>query len=102
MPVAMQNEAAGEYEAAFAVATRQQRWASASGCGSVLARRPYTGPRSDQAGADSGRSALLDEAMLAASSGELSPIITGVVYCGVIAAARKRTRCAVRESGPKP
>jgi DNA-binding CsgD family transcriptional regulator len=29
--------------------------------------------------------ALLDQAMLAASAGELSPIVTGVVYCGVIA-----------------
>ena len=29
--------------------------------------------------------ALLDEAMLTASSGRLSPIVTGVVYCGVIA-----------------
>src|SRR5204863_2691281 len=29
--------------------------------------------------------ALLDEAMLSASAGELSPMITGVVYCGVIA-----------------
>ena len=28
---------------------------------------------------------LLDEAMLAAIGGELSPIITGVVYCGAIA-----------------
>jgi DNA-binding NarL/FixJ family response regulator len=32
---------------------------------------------------------LLDEAMVAASVGELSPIVTGIVYCGVILACRE-------------
>lgn len=32
---------------------------------------------------------LLDEAMLASSSGGLSPIVTGMVYCSVIAACRE-------------
>jgi len=32
--------------------------------------------------------ALLDEAMLPAAAGELSPIVTGIVYCGVILACR--------------
>jgi DNA-binding CsgD family transcriptional regulator len=32
---------------------------------------------------------LLDEAMVSASSGELSPIVTGIVYCGVILACQE-------------
>ncbi|HTJ84173.1 MAG TPA: LuxR C-terminal-related transcriptional regulator, partial [Polyangiaceae bacterium] len=32
---------------------------------------------------------LLDEAMVSATSGELSPIVTGLVYCGVIAACQQ-------------
>src|ERR1051326_7353261 len=33
--------------------------------------------------------ALLDESMLRATSGELSPMITGIVYCGVIASCEE-------------
>lgn len=33
--------------------------------------------------------ALLDEAMVAASSGELSPVVTGIIYCSAIASCHR-------------
>jgi tetratricopeptide (TPR) repeat protein len=36
--------------------------------------------------------ALLDEAMVAAAAGELSPHVTGLIYCGVISACRRGLR----------
>jgi hypothetical protein len=43
--------------------------------------------------------ALLDEAMVPAAAGELSPIVTGIVYCGVILAVNTLVRCRAR-GGP--
>ena len=44
--------------------------------------------RMRQARVDDGL-ALLDEAMIAVSGGELSPLVTGLIYCSVIAACRE-------------
>jgi len=46
------------------------------GCGRVLIRR----------GDASAGAALLDEAMVAVTAGELSPIVSGIIYCSVISA----------------
>ena len=43
---------------------------------------------------------LLDETMLAVVAGELSPIMTGLMYCSIIEACRGAYECDVRASGP--
>jgi DNA-binding CsgD family transcriptional regulator len=86
LPVAVRHEAAGDYavasEAAAEAAAIGERFgdrdlfalgAHAQGHALIKLGRLEEGFR------------LLDEAMLAAIGGELSPIITGVVYCGAIA-----------------
>jgi ATP/maltotriose-dependent transcriptional regulator MalT len=85
MPVMFRHEAAGNYAAAAALAAQAadygQRFAEADlfalavhAEGWMLIRdgRPEEGL------------ALLDEAMVAVTAGELSPIVAGIVYCGVI------------------
>ena len=42
----------------------------------------------------------MDEALVAATAGELSPIVTGIVYCNTIAFCRDATSCATPASGP--
>src|SRR5205807_1665743 len=86
MPVAMQNEAAGNYEAAFAAAAAAAEVAERFRDADLFSLAVHTqGLVLIKQGQVAQGMALLDEAMLAASAGELSPIITGVVYCGVIA-----------------
>ncbi|HZO97631.1 MAG TPA: LuxR C-terminal-related transcriptional regulator [Gaiellaceae bacterium] len=86
MPVALQHEGAGDYGAAFEAAGAAARIAERFGDRDLFALAVHTQGlariREERLGEGL---ALLDEAMLAATAGELSPVITGVVYCGVIA-----------------
>lgn len=86
MPVAMQNEAAGNYEAAFAAAATAAEAGERFRDADLFSLAVHTqGLVLIKQGRVGEGLPLLDEAMLAASAGELSPIVTGVVYCGVIA-----------------
>jgi DNA-binding NarL/FixJ family response regulator len=89
LPLVFRNEAAGDLEAAAAVA------ADAAACGERFGDPDLVALAGHERGhllIRLGRSreglVLLDEAMIAARGGELSPIVSGIVYCGAILACR--------------
>jgi DNA-binding NarL/FixJ family response regulator len=90
LPRVFAHEAGGDWDVAAAWA------AQARACGERFHDadlRALAGHEEGHIRARQGRIAdglaLLDEAMLAASAGELSPIVTGLVYCGVILACQE-------------
>jgi DNA-binding CsgD family transcriptional regulator len=86
LPVAMQHEATGNPEAAYAAAAEAAEIGERFRDTDLFSLAVHTqGLALIRQGRVAEGLALLDEAMLAATGGELSPIITGVVYCGVIA-----------------
>jgi DNA-binding CsgD family transcriptional regulator len=86
LPVALQNEATGDYEAAYTAAVDAARTGERFGDAdlSTIALHVQGLARIKQARVEEGL-ALLDEAMVAVTAGEVSPVVTGIVYCGVIA-----------------
>jgi ATP/maltotriose-dependent transcriptional regulator MalT len=86
LPVAMQQLATGNYAEAETAAAAAAAKGEAFQDADLLALAGHIQGQTliKQARIDDGL-ALLDEAMLAVSAGEVSPIISGVVYCGVIA-----------------
>jgi DNA-binding NarL/FixJ family response regulator len=90
LPIIFQHVARGDWDAAAATA------AEARSCGERFHDADLCALAGHEEGhirVRQGRVAdalpLLDEAMVAASGGELSPIVTGLVYCGVILACRE-------------
>lgn len=86
VPAALQQLAAGDYDGAFAglgaaVATAE-RFHDADLLAGAMQFQGLV--RIKQGRVEDGLR-LLDEAMVGVTAGELSPIMTGVVYCGVIA-----------------
>jgi DNA-binding CsgD family transcriptional regulator len=85
VPVVEEQLDAGNSEAAYAIAADACKIGSRFGETDLVAiARHLQGRAWIQQGRVANGLALLDEAMLAVTSGELSPLVTGLVYCSVI------------------
>jgi DNA-binding NarL/FixJ family response regulator len=85
VPVMIQQAAAGDYDAAYATAAAAARLGERFGDADLhaLAVHQQGGVLLRQGRVGEGLG-LLDEAMVAVTAGELSPIVTGLIYCSVI------------------
>jgi len=89
MPLVFRHEAAGDFAAGSAVAAEAAAIAERFGDAEGFALATHTqGQMLIKAGRVKEGLALLDEAMVAVTAGELSPIVTGLTYCGVILACQ--------------
>jgi DNA-binding NarL/FixJ family response regulator len=89
MPLAFQHEASGDFMSAAAVAADAASIATRFGHADGFALATHVqGAMLIKAGRVREGLALLDEAMVAVTARELSPIVTGIVYCGVILACQ--------------
>jgi ATP/maltotriose-dependent transcriptional regulator MalT len=90
MPLVFRHEAAGEFEAAAEVAGEAAAMAERFGEADGFALASHAqGYMLIKAGRVPEGLAALDESMLAATRGDLSPMTTGIVYCGVILACQE-------------
>ena len=86
VPVGLQHEGMGDYEAAHAAAAGAAEVGRRFGEADLVAVAVhFQGQIRIKQGRVEEGLGLLDEAMVAVTAGEVSPIMTGVVYCGVIA-----------------
>jgi DNA-binding CsgD family transcriptional regulator len=89
LPQVFRLTASGDYAGARAVAAEAAEIGVRHRDGDLRALgRSFEGRALIRAGKVSEGLVLLDDAMLSVTSGELSPVVTGVVYCGVIAACQ--------------
>ena len=89
LPVVFEHEANGDLEAAAATADEAVAIALRHGDSDLFALAAHErGHVLIRLGRISDGLRLLDETMVAATGGELSPIVSGIVYCGVILACQ--------------
>ncbi len=90
LPMMFQHEAAGDFAAAATVAADAVRIGERFGDRDLFALAVHgQGHMLIRDGRVREGLALLDEGMVAATAEELSPIVTGIVYCGVILACQE-------------
>jgi DNA-binding CsgD family transcriptional regulator len=90
LPMVEQRIGEGDYEGAYAVATEAAAIGERCRDADLIAcARHQQGRIRLQQGQIEAGLALLDETMLAVTAGELSPLVTGLMYCSVIAACQQ-------------
>ena len=90
LPVVEQRLESGDYEAAYAAAADAAAIGERCGDADLVAcARHQQGRIRLQQGQVEAGLALLDETMVAVTAGELSPLVTGLMYCSVIAACQE-------------
>jgi len=90
LPVMFQHEAAGDFQEAANTAAAAAEIGERFGEADLFALAVHAqGQMLVAAGSVREGLGLLDEAMVAVTAGELSPIVTGLVYCGVILACEQ-------------
>ncbi|HEV8099662.1 MAG TPA: hypothetical protein VGP56_10960, partial [Gaiellaceae bacterium] len=90
LPLVFEHEAAGDFAAAAAVAAEAVRFGERFGDRDLFALAVHgQGYMLIKHGRVREGLALLDEGMVAVTADDLSPIVTGIVYCGVILACQE-------------
>jgi ATP/maltotriose-dependent transcriptional regulator MalT len=90
VPVMLRHEALGEWEAAYAAAADAAEIGERFGDADLLALAVHEQGLIlvNQGRVEEGLG-LVDEVMVAVTAGELSPIVTGIVYCSVISGCQE-------------